>query len=129
MPQRDHVASLGDKGSLCTLRSYPQGYFEAFRPETPYTQWVGMVVPQRPASVPEGMALVEVPGGRYAVFGYKGPGGSAAPYAYIFGQWLPAADYGLDPTRPHFEVLGEAYRQGAPDNEEDIWIPIALKGP
>jgi AraC family transcriptional regulator len=129
MPQRDQVTTEGANGPLCTLRSYPQAYFEAFRPETPYTQWVGKLLAARPDVVPDGMTCLEVPGGPYAVFSYVGPGGSAAPYQYIFGQWLPAADYVLDHARPHFEVLGEAYRQGAPENEEDIWIPITRKGP
>jgi hypothetical protein len=49
MPQRTHVAAQGAIPTLCTLRSYPEDYFE---------------------------------------------------------------------------VLGDAYRQGVPENEEDIWMPF-----
>lgn len=40
--------------------------------------------------------------------------------------WLPASDYNLD-NRPHFEVLGEKYKNNDPTSEEEIWIPIKLK--
>jgi AraC family transcriptional regulator len=30
-------------------------------------------------------------------------------------------------NRPHFEILGEKYKQGSPDSEEEIWIPVKEK--
>jgi AraC family transcriptional regulator len=30
-------------------------------------------------------------------------------------------------NRPHFEILGEKYKQGSTDAEEEIWIPVSLK--
>jgi len=29
--------------------------------------------------------------------------------------------------RPHFEVLGDKYKNADPDSEEEIWIPIRTK--
>ena len=74
--------------------------------------------------VPEGMEALELPGGRYAVFYYKGnPANGDAVFKYIFMEWLPASGYVLD-DRPHFEVLGPKYQNGSDDSEEEIWIPI-----
>lgn len=30
--------------------------------------------------------------------------------------------------QPHFEVLGEKYKDNDPTSEEEIWIPIKAKG-
>ena len=64
--------------------------------------------------------------GTYAVFDYKGSGNDNRIFEYIFGTWLPQSEYELD-KRPHFEVLGEKYKNNDPDSEEEIWIPIKLK--
>jgi AraC family transcriptional regulator len=42
------------------------------------------------------------------------------------GTWLPGSDFVLD-TRPHFEVLGDQYKNNDTTSEEEIWIPIKLK--
>jgi AraC family transcriptional regulator len=47
-----------------------------------------------------------------------------AIFQYIYSTWLPASGYALD-NRPHFELLGEKYKQGSPHSEEEIWIPIS----
>ena len=68
-----------------------------------------------------------IPGGLYAVFLYKGATKDArATFQYIFGTWLPNSEYSLD-NRPHFEVLGEKYKNDDPASEEDIWIPIRFR--
>jgi len=76
--------------------------------------------------VPEGMSTYILNGGLYAVFDYKGLSTDSSIFIYIFGTWLPNSDYELD-DRPHFEVLGDKYRNGDPDSEEEIWIPVKLK--
>ncbi len=65
-------------------------------------------------------------GGLYAVFDYKGEGADGHIFKYIFTEWLPASRYALD-DRPHFEILGEKYKNGDPNSEEQIWIPIKAK--
>jgi AraC family transcriptional regulator len=65
--------------------------------------------------------------GLYAVFLYKGAASAAAPfYQYIFQTWFPNSEYLLD-NRPHFEILGEKYKNNDPASEEEIWIPIKPK--
>jgi len=38
---------------------------------------------------------------------------------YIFSDWLPKSDYELD-EKPHFEILGEKYKNDDPNSEEEI---------
>jgi AraC family transcriptional regulator len=66
-------------------------------------------------------------GGLYAVFIHKGSA-SAGPktFQYIFGTWIPNSIYDVD-NRPHFEILGNKYKNEDPDSEEEVWIPIKLK--
>jgi AraC family transcriptional regulator len=65
-------------------------------------------------------------GGEYAVFDYKGSSNDSSIFQYIFMNWLPNSGYNLD-NRPHFEVLGEKYKNNDPTSEEEIWIPIRNK--
>jgi AraC family transcriptional regulator len=74
--------------------------------------------------IPVDMETCIIPAGRYAVFHYQGHPGAAIPYfAEIFCKWLPEAGLSVD-QRPHFEILGEKYKNNSPDSEEDIYIPV-----
>lgn len=77
-------------------------------------------------NVPGEMEIFTLPGGLYAVFEYKGLNTDPSIFKYIFEKWLPKSDYDLD-NRPHFEVLGEKYKNNDPASEEEIWIPIKPK--
>jgi AraC family transcriptional regulator len=72
------------------------------------------------------MELFTLKGGLYAVFDYKGPSDDKSIFQYIYSTWVPKSKYKLD-NRPHFEVLGEKYKNNDPESEEEIWIPIQLK--
>ncbi len=75
------------------------------------------------------METIVTPTGLYAVFIHKGPASEGKKtYEFIFGVWLPESDYELD-NRPHFAVMGEKYKNNAPDSEEELWIPIEKKRP
>ncbi len=77
-------------------------------------------------TIPDGMETLKLEGGLYAVFQYKGSSTDTTIFQFIFGTWLPNSDYLLD-SRPHFEILGEKYKNADPNSEEDIWIPIKPK--
>jgi AraC family transcriptional regulator len=77
-------------------------------------------------TMPDGMKKYILPGGLYAVFHYKGLSTDHSIFQYIFGVWLPNSGYELD-NRPHFEILGDKYKNADPSSEEDIWIPIMEK--
>jgi len=72
------------------------------------------------------METLVLPGGLYAVFEYKGLSTDNSIFQYILGTWLLNSDYDLD-DRPHFEVLGDKYKNNDPTSEEEIWIPIKTK--
>jgi AraC family transcriptional regulator len=74
-------------------------------------------------NVPDEMETFTLKGGQYAVFDYKGLSSDTRIFIYIFKSWLPGSDYDLD-DRPHFEILGEKYKNEDPNSEEEIWIPI-----
>ena len=77
--------------------------------------------------IPDEMEGFNLTGGLFAVFIHKGDVNTFSKTSqYIFGIWLPASKYLLD-DRPHFEIMGEKYRNDDPDSEEEIWIPIKLK--
>ena len=77
-------------------------------------------------SLPNGMDTLVLKGGLYAVFDHKGSGADTSIFQYIYGTWIPNSEYVLD-ERPHFEVLGENYKNNDPNSEEEIWIPVKKK--
>ena len=76
--------------------------------------------------VPDEMETFILKDGLYAVFHYQGLSTDNSIFIYIFGTWLPNSNYDLD-DRPHFEILGDKYKNGDPNSEEDIYIPIKPK--
>ena len=122
MPRRKEIQhNIGT--NLYSLQMYDTLYFDHFNPNTPFEKWAAMEVTDFD-TVPDGMEMLVLPGGLYAVFLYQGAASAGAEvFQYIFGIWLPNADYLLD-SRPHFELLGEKYNNENPDSEEEIWIPI-----
>lgn len=127
MPQRKEIKNTLS-ADLFSLQEYDDSYsFSEFNPNATFEKWAAVEVPDF-TTVPEGIELLTLPGGLYAVFEYKGASSQgAAVFRYIFETWLPNSDYELD-SRPHFEVLGEKYKNDDPASEEEIWIPIKLKG-
>jgi AraC family transcriptional regulator len=78
--------------------------------------------------IPEGMIAINLEEGLYAVFIHRGPASEGErTFRYIFSEWLPQSGYEID-KRPHFEILGEKYKNDSPDSEEEIWIPISKIG-
>ena len=78
-------------------------------------------------AIPKNMKSLTLDKGMYAVFRYKGLAKDFGTLMqYIYGQWIPQSDYVLD-DRPHFNVLGEKYKNNHPDSEEDVYIPIKKK--
>jgi AraC family transcriptional regulator len=90
-----------------------------------FDKWAAMEVSDF-NHIPDGMEAFTLPDGLYAVFDYKGLHTDEGIFRYIFGIWLPNSAYNLD-DRPHFEILGEKYKNNDPGSEEEIWIPIKHK--
>ncbi len=121
MQRKEITNALGS--DLYSMQIYDATHFVNFDPAKPFEKWAAAEVSSFDA-LPPGMESFLFPAGLYAVFHYKGlPSEGAKVFQYIFGTWLPNSGYILD-NRPHFEILGEKYKNGSPDSEEEIWIPI-----
>ena len=117
-------AALPLGGGRYSLQLYPRDYFTCFSIETLFEKWAAVAVADSTFAAPTGFETLDLVGGLYAVFLHRGPASQgAATFRYIFETWLPSSDYVLD-DRPHFELLGDKYRNNAPDSEEEIWLPI-----
>lgn len=101
----------------------PSFNFEKFEPNITFEKWAAIEVSNF-EEIPDGMESFVVPSGIYSVFIHRGPASSAPEtFMYIFGVWLPNSEYEID-DRPHFEILGEKYKNEDPSSEEEVWIPI-----
>jgi AraC family transcriptional regulator len=126
MPRRKEIKNAVTN-DLFSLQQYPPSVsFTAFDAHVVFEKWAAAEVSDA-AGTPEGMETLHLPGGLYAVFLHKGTAATgAATFKYIFDTWLPGSEYETD-NRPHFEILGEKYKNDDPESEEEIWIPIRKK--
>jgi len=124
MSRRHEITNAVSK-DLISMQIYPVGYFANFKPANLFKKWAAVEVAHF-ESVPREMETFVLKGGLYAVFHYKGSSTNNSIFQYIFGVWLPNSEYMLD-DRPHFEILGEKYKNADPNSEEEIWIPIQPK--
>jgi AraC family transcriptional regulator len=121
MEQR-HLLTERTENEFFSVQIYPKGYFEKFDPLNEFEKWAGAEVANPDAIAAEMQKLI-IPAGTYAVFHYKGSSLDTTIFRYIFTEWLPRSEYELD-DRPHFEILGEKYKNADPHSEEDICIPV-----
>lgn len=96
---------------------------KSFSPDTVFEKWAAVEVTEFGDGI-EKFRTFLLHGGLYAVFVHKG---SASDFhktvRAIHFDWLPSSGYVLD-ERPHFEILGEKYKNNHPDSEEEVWLPI-----
>ena len=125
MPRRKEITN-NLSNDLISLVVYTPTHFDHFKPTNHFERWATVEVADFNA-VPDEMETYILSSGLYAVFNYKGMSAEApAFFRYIYSEWLPDSGYKLD-NRPHFEVLGEKYKNNDPSSEEEIWIPIKEK--
>jgi AraC family transcriptional regulator len=124
MPTRNQIQNnIGTE--LYSMQVYDNLFFDNFNPNAAFEKWATVEVTDF-GTVPHGMETYILKGGLYAVFLHKGSNTDNRTFQYIFTTWLPNSHYLLD-HRPHFEILGEKYKNGDPNSEEEIWIPIRPK--
>lgn len=124
LPRRKEIANnLTD--DLISMVIYKPTHFADFKPTNEFERWAAVEVADFD-NVPSEMDTFVLPSGLYAIFDYKGLSTDNSIFQYILGTWLPSSDYILD-NRPHFEVLGDKYKNNDPASEEEIWIPIRPK--
>jgi len=122
MPLRKQITNnLGS--DLYSLRIYDKNYnFQTIDLEQEFFKWAAMEVSSF-SDIPDGLHPLHLNGGLYAVFNYKGLSTNTEIFKNIYADWLPNSIYDLD-DRPHFEILGEKYKNNDPKSEETIWIPV-----
>ena len=124
MPLRKEIVNtIGTE--LYSIKVYKPGYFDNFNPNIEFEKWAAIEVDDFNLIHTE-MKSITLTGGLYAVFDYKGSSADSSIFQYIFAEWLPKSEFKLD-DRPHFEILGEKYKNNDLNSEEEIWIPIKLK--
>ena len=126
MPLRKEIRNTLNS-DLFSIQIFDQNLdFKDFMPETEFEKWAAFEVSEY-QEIPEGMETLDIPGGLYAVFNYKGAANNFDPmFHYIFATWIPASEYQVD-NRPHFDIMREKYKGNDPDSEEEIWVPIKPK--
>ncbi len=124
MPRRREIKN-NLTNELISMQVYDESLdITDFNPHSEFEKWA-MIEVNNFDNIPNEMETFLLEGGLYAVFIYKGSSTDNSTFHYIFTNWLPKSNYSLD-NRPHFEVLGDKYKNGEPDSEEEIWIPIKL---
>lgn len=124
MPNRRFIENPVNN-NLISLVNYSPTHFTKFSLDNTFERWAAVEVADF-QSVPYPFNTFIIPAGVYAVFHYKGLNTDPAIFQYIYGTWIPESEFALD-NRPHFEVLGDKYKNNDPESEEEIWIPIQLK--
>lgn len=110
---------------LLSITIYQPDHFENFSIKKTFEKWAGAEV-ESFEKLPQGLDQIIIPAGEYVVFHYKGLPSDSRIFQWIYSQWLPASEFELD-HRPHFEVLGDKYKNRSLDSEEDIYIPVKRK--
>ena len=125
MPRRKEITSSLNK-EIISMQVYEESFdFSYFDLNRKFEKWAAVEVLDFD-TVPKDMESYILPGGLYAVFFYKGSSVDTKIFHYIFDRWLPSSNYLLE-NRPHFEILGEKYKNNDPTSEEEIWIPVKSK--
>lgn len=124
MPRRKAILNRLSE-DLISMVIYSHNHFADFSPKNEFERWAAVEVSDFDV-VPDGMENFVLPSGLYAVLHYKGLSSNPSIFRYLFETWLPQSEFELD-NRPHFEVLGEKYKNNDPDSEEEIWIPVKPK--
>ena len=123
MPRRKEINN-NVNNELISMQIYGSSFdFSNFDINKQFEKWAAIEVSEFNI-VPYNMETFILHSGLYAVFIHKGTARKGQEtFKYIFQTWLPNSEYQLD-NRPHFEILGEKYKNKDPNSEEEIWIPI-----
>lgn len=123
-PKINEIANRVSEDKI-SMQIYDSSYYASFNPDNQFEKWATVEVEDF-ERIPKGMHSFTLREGIYAVFDYKESSSDTSIFQYIFWKWLPNSSYQVD-DRPHFEVLGNRYKNNDPNSEEEIWIPIVGK--
>ncbi|MCG6139889.1 GyrI-like domain-containing protein [Leptospira mtsangambouensis] len=122
MPKLNSISNRLDN-NLISMSIYSSDYFQSFNPSNRFMKWAGVEVSEE-STFSDGLEIIKIPKGTYVRFLYKGLPSQAGPfYQSIFQEWFPRSGYRLD-KRPHFEEMGDKYKNNDPSSEEMIYMPV-----
>lgn len=106
------------------------GAVAAYRADTRELDYLIGVEVEKGSVAPQGLSLVELAAGEYAVFltrpaanEYEFHAAMRACWAYIYDQWFPHS--GRDQRHvPTFERYDERAEVDRPDRQCEVWIPL-----
>lgn len=108
---------------LYSLQIYPKNFFKEFNAQKTFKKYA-LVELKEVLQLPENAEKFELIEGLYLVIDFKGDGAMFQEmFLYVLNTLLPQLGYKMD-NRPHFEILGEKYKNMDPNSEEEVWIPI-----
>lgn len=119
MPNRKDIQSVINEEFIAI-----QVYSDFNSLEKPFDIWACVEVSDH-NSIPNRMEAFEILEGEYVIFSQKGMDASRT-YQRIMTEWLPTSGYEID-DRSHFQIMGEKYKNGSPDSEEDFYVPVKSK--
>ena len=125
MPKRKLIKNTigNDLYSLQVYSKLPD--FKNFSPDTEFEKWALVEVANYEDETGE-FKTFSLQDGLYAVFIHKGASNDfLKTIKAIHFVWLPTSGYELD-DRPHFELLGEKYKNNHPNSEEEVWVPVRV---
>jgi len=123
-PRKKEIEERADDNSYSLQLYGPEFLNETFLPITVFEKWAAVQV-NGTSNIPEGMQVLYVSEGQWAVFTYTGTVLDFGVFAkYIYDSWLPSTGFELD-TRPHYESMAPDYLGPMhPEATEEVWIPI-----
>ena len=106
--RKHEISNVSDQDSY-SIEVYPGlDYFRQFSPANEFQKWAAVRV-NSVDNVPDGMEVLEVPEGKYAVFIYKGRSSEAGKFFQeLYNNLLPSSEFQLDghPTGIRMMVKG-----------------------
>ena len=119
-PRKSEITNLVNSKSIA-MQTFTLN--EKKEPNNNFNMWACVEV-SKLTDVPSDMKAFTIPKGEYIKVLHKGMD-AGKTYRRIMTEWLPNSGYAID-DRPHFQVMGDKYKNGSPDSEEDFYIPIKL---
>ena len=117
-PIKGEITNLVN-GKSIAMQNFILG--ETGEPNKDFNMWACAEVSNL-SDVPSAMKGFIIPKGEYIKVLHKGMD-AGKTYQRIMTEWLPNSGYAID-DRPHFQVMGDKYKNGSPDSEEDFYIPV-----
>jgi len=126
MPLRKEIKNLVSNDLFSIQIFDPKIDFKDFTQDTYFEKWAAAEVLDFDGDIAD-FDILNIESGLYAVYPFIGtPDKFQATFLDFYQNWLLKSDYELD-NRPHFQVMGEKYKNNDPTSEEEIWVPIKLK--